>query len=61
MRQLRWVGSCLNDLREMPGEVRDNIGDALYLAQMGGRHSDAKPLKGFTGAGVLEIVERQDG
>jgi phage-related protein len=34
---------------------------ALYLAQRGGRHAQAKPLKGFGGAGVLEIVEDHDG
>lgn len=33
------------------------MGYALYLAQIGGKHSDAKPLKGFGGASVLEIVE----
>ena len=33
------------------------MGYALYLAQMGGKHPDAKPLKGFKGAGVLELVE----
>ena len=29
---------------------------ALHLAQIGAKHEDAKPLKGFGGAGVLEIV-----
>ena len=33
----------------------------LYLAQCGGKHPDAKPLKGFSGAGVLEIVDNFDG
>jgi phage-related protein len=40
----------------MPKEVQARIGYALYVAQCGGRHRDAKPLKGFGGAGVLEIV-----
>lgn len=31
------------------------------MAQQGGKHSDAKPLKGFAGAGVLEIIEDHDG
>jgi len=30
---------------------------ALHLAQAGQKHPDAKPLKGFGGAGVLEVVE----
>ncbi len=37
------------------------MGFALYLAQIGEKHSAAKPLKGFGGAGVLEIVEDHDG
>ena len=37
------------------------IGYALYLAQLGGKHGSAKPLKGFGGAGVLEVVEDHDG
>lgn len=41
----------------MPDEVQDVFGYALYLAQAGGKHSHAKPLKGFTGGGVLEVVE----
>lgn len=39
-----------------PAEIRQEMGFALYLAQTGGKHPDAKPLKGFGGAGVLEIV-----
>jgi phage-related protein len=37
------------------------VGYALYAAQQGGKHRDAKPLKGFGGAGVLEIVSDFDG
>ena len=37
--------------------MRHVIGQALYEAQCGGRHVSAKPLKGFGGAAVLEIVE----
>ena len=33
----------------------------LRLAQAGEKHRDAKPLKGFSGAGVLEIVDNHDG
>lgn len=29
--------------------------------QAGGKHVDAKPLKGFGGAGVLEVVEDHEG
>jgi phage-related protein len=61
VKRLHWMGSSLRDLRAFPDEVRDTIGYALYLAQTGGRHDQAKPLKGFGGAGVLEIVEDHDG
>jgi len=37
------------------------MGYGLYVAQKGGKHPDAKPLKGFRGAGVIEIIERHDG
>lgn len=57
MRPLIWVGSSLEDLQAFPDEVKRVMGYALYLAQMGGKHPDAKPLKGFGGAGVLEIVD----
>lgn len=56
-RQLRWVGSSKKDLMAMPAEVQDVFGYALHLAQSGQKHPDAKPLKGFGGAGVLEVVE----
>ena len=37
------------------------MGFALFQAQAGGKHVDAKPLKGFGGAGVLEVVEDLQG
>ena len=45
----------------MPEDVQDEVGHALWVAQKGSKHEDAKPLKGFGGAGVLEIVESHDG
>ena len=44
-----------------PEDVKDAMGYALYVAQRGGKHRDAKPLRGFGGAGVLEIVENHAG
>jgi phage-related protein len=44
-----------------PREVQRIVGYALYLAQAGAKHQDAKPLAGFGGAGVLEVVEDHDG
>jgi phage-related protein len=57
-RELIWIGSSLADLRHFPEAVKDVMGYALYLAQRGEKHTDAKPLRGFGGAGVLEIIER---
>jgi len=37
------------------------VGYALYLAQNGNKHPKAKPLSGFGGAGVLEVVDDFDG
>jgi phage-related protein len=37
------------------------VGFALYRAQLGKKHPDAKPLKGFKGASVVEVVEDFDG
>ncbi len=56
MTPLIWVGSSLEDLRSFPDAVERVMGYALYLAQIGDKHPDAKPLKGFGGAGVLEVV-----
>jgi phage-related protein len=56
-----WIGSTRADLTAFPEEVRDAIGYALYVAQQGGKHPDAKPLRGFGGAGVMEIVEDHAG
>jgi phage-related protein len=50
------VGSSLKDPREFPEAVKDEMGFALYEAQCGLKPLDAKPLKGFGGANVLEIV-----
>ncbi len=59
MRPLEWVGSSKGDLKEFPDEAQDHVGFALYQAQLGLKHRDAKPLAGF-GAGVLEVVSDFD-
>jgi phage-related protein len=51
------MGSTLKALRKSPEEVKDGIGYALELVQKGEKPANAKPLKGFRGASVLEIVE----
>ncbi len=61
LKPLVWVATSAEDLKGFPDEVRRSMGYALYLAQAGKKHLDAKPLKGFGGAGVLEVVEDFDG
>ena len=45
----------------LPEDIRGIFGFALYQAQVGEKHEDAKPLKGFGSAGVLEVVESDQG
>lgn len=56
-----WVGPSLEDLKAFPRRVQHDMGAALRDAQGGEKPADAKPLKGFKGAGVLELVEDRDG
>ena len=60
-KPLRWVGSSYDDLLTLPEEVRREVGYALFVAQNGEKADNAKPLKGFGGGGVLEVVENHDG
>ena len=61
LKSLQWVGSSKKDLLTMPEDVIDVFGFALHLAQIGKKHDQAKPLKGFGGASVLEVVEDTHG
>ena len=61
MKPVHWIGSSREDLRDFPTEVRRDIGFALRTAQSGEKHPSAKPLQGFGGASVLEVVEHHDG
>lgn len=45
----------------MPEAVKDEVGHTLYLVQEGDTPGNVKPLKGFGGAGVLEVIESHDG
>ena len=56
-KQLDWIGDSLERLREFPEEVKDDIGFALREVQQGKKPVSAKPLRGFKGAGVLELIE----
>src|ERR1017187_3915044 len=56
-RPLRWIGSAKKDLMAMPDEIQQAFGFALFQAQIGLLHPNARPIKGFGSAGILEIVE----
>jgi phage-related protein len=57
MKSVEWVGSSYKDFVSFPAAIQQEMGHALYLAQIGRIHSSAKPLKGFGGAGIVELVE----
>ena len=51
-----FIGSTKKVLRGFPDEVKESIGHGIWVAQTGERVDYAKPLKGFGGAGVLELI-----
>lgn len=59
-KPLDWVGSSKHDFLGFPPPVQRDIGNALGLAQFGGKHPNAKPWKG-EGPGVFEVVDDFDG
>lgn len=60
-KPVRWIGESKNDLSAFPNDVKLRVGGALWDAQVGLKSPAAKPLKGFGGAGVLEVVADFDG
>ena len=60
-KPVRWIASSKVDLSAFPEEVKRRVGRALWDAQIGLKAPFAKPLKGFGGAGVLEVVDDFDG
>ncbi len=61
MKFVHFMGNRRAILRGFPSDVKDRIGYALYEAQKGEKAHHVKPLKGFHGAGVLEVMEDHDG
>ena len=60
-KPLIWIASSKKDLKTFPRPVQRDLGQALEIAQFGLTPMHAKPLKGFKGASVLELVEDHDG
>ena len=61
MRKVAFIGSAQKDLRRIPDVPRQRFGYALYQAQQGISAKRAKPLQGFGGSSVVELVEDFDG
>jgi phage-related protein len=60
-KPVRWIGNSRDDLKKFPRGVQRRVGGALWEAQIGRKAPFAKPLRGFGGASVLEIVDDFDG
>ena len=60
-KPLFWIGSSLADLRLFPVDVKEELGYALHIAQTGAKHPRARPLRGFGGAGTLEVTSDHGG
>ncbi len=60
-KSLVWIASSRRDMRALPKEVRRTFGVALFAVQTGETPPIAKPLRGFGGAGVLELIEDDAG
>jgi phage-related protein len=60
-KPLEWIGRAHDELLALPVPIRRAIGYALRFAQAGVKPDHVKPLRGFNGAGVLEVMEDHDG
>ena len=60
-RWLRFTPASRRAYQSLPDEVQKHFGFALYLAELGKNHPDAKVLRGFGGASVVEVIVRHDG
>ena len=61
IKPILWVGSSKRDLMDMPPVVRSDFGYGLHQAQIGEFPDSAKPLTGFGGASVIELVHDHKG
>ena len=56
LKEVRFVGSSHRELLACPDAIQKQVGYGLYFAQQGERYLHTKPLKGFGGASVIEII-----
>lgn len=57
MKTVFWIASSKKDLEDLPKNVIQEFGYALYQAQQGSYPDIAKTLKGFGSAEVIELIE----
>ena len=55
MKKLIWLADSRVSVKAFPARVQDDVGFALYAAQLGETSVKAKPLHGL-GPGVMEIA-----
>lgn len=60
-KDVDWFGPAKDELMKLPKSVIREVGRALNVAQRGDLATYAKPLRGFKGAAVVEIVVRYQG
>ncbi|CAN5457446.1 type II toxin-antitoxin system RelE/ParE family toxin [soil metagenome] len=61
MKPIKWISSSYKDLLDFPKQAMREVGHALFVVQQGQMAKNSKPLLGFGGASVLELVEDWDG
>ena len=59
MKKLTWLADSRSNVKSFPAGVQDDIGYALYAAQLGEMSTKAKPLQGL-GGGVMEIAANDE-
>ena len=60
LKPVLWTGTSNAYLKRFPQPMQQRMGFAIYHAQAGLQHRDAKSFCGF-GAGFLEVVSHHDG
>jgi phage-related protein len=53
-KQIRWVGTALDDLKRFSTHARREAGHALHLVQLGQEPPDWRPMTSI-GAGAIEL------
>jgi phage-related protein len=56
-KQIVWVASSKKDLLDFPEDIKRTMGYGLHQAQIGKKSENAKVLKGFGSADIIEIID----